>query len=85
MESRSRKELQMANTLKTLRRFRGMTQEELAKATGITSRTIMSYENDVEKLRKASYDTIDKLANALNVSVDDIFLDDVSEFLKLPS
>lgn len=63
----------MANTLKTLRRFRGMTQEELAKATGITSRTIMSYENDVEKLRKASYDTIDKLANALSVSVDDIF------------
>lgn len=75
----------MANTLKTLRRFRGMTQEELAKATGITSRTIMSYENDVEKLRKARYDTIDKLANALSVSVDDIFLDDVSEFLKLPS
>lgn len=75
----------MANTLKTLRRFRGMTQEELAKATGITSRTIMSYENDVEKLRKASYDKIDKLANALSVSVDDIFLDDVSEFLKLPS
>jgi hypothetical protein len=75
----------MANTLKTLRRFRGMTQEELAKETGITSRTIMSYENDVEKLRKASYDTIDKLANALSVSVDDIFLDDVSEFLKLPN
>lgn len=75
----------MANTLKTLRRFRGMTQEELAKLTGITSRTIMSYENDAEKLRKASYDTIDKLANALSVSVDDIFLDDVSEFLKLPN
>lgn len=75
----------MANTLKTLRRFRGMTQEELAKSTGITSRTIMSYENDAEKLRKASYDTIDKLANALSVSVDDIFLDDVSEFLKLPN
>lgn len=75
----------MANALKTLRRFRGMTQEELAKATGITSRTILSYENDVEKLRKASYDTIDKLANALSVSVNDIFLDDVSKFLKLPS
>lgn len=75
----------MANTLKTLRRFRGMTQEELAKSTGITSRTIMSYENDAEKLRKARYDTIDKLANALSVSVDDIFLDDVSEFLKLPN
>lgn len=75
----------MANTLKTLRRFRGKTQEELAKDTGITSRTIMSYESDVNNLRKASYETIEKLAGALDVSVDDIFLDDVSEFLKLPS
>lgn len=75
----------MANTLKTLRRFRGMTQEELAKETGITSRTIMSYENDVKKLRRASYEKIKNLASALDVSVDDIFLDDVSDFLKLPS
>lgn len=57
----------MANTLKTLRRFRGMTQEELAKETGITSRTIMSYENDVKKLRRASYENIKKLASALDV------------------
>ena len=71
----------MANTLKTLRRFRGMTQEELAKETGITSRTIMSYENDVKKLRRASYENIKKLASALDVSVDDIFLDNVSDFL----
>lgn len=75
----------MANTLKTLRRFRGMTQEELAKETGITSRTIMSYENDVKKLRRASYENIKKLASALDVSVDDIFLDKISDFLKLPS
>ena len=75
----------MANTLKTLRRFRGMTQEELAKETGITSRTIMSYENDVKKLRRASYENIKKLASALDVSVDYIFLFNVSDFLKLPS
>lgn len=75
----------MANTLRTLRRFRGKTQEELAKETGITSRTLASYENDINKLRKASYDKVEKLAIALEVSVDDIFLDDVSEFLKLPS
>lgn len=75
----------MANTLKTLRRFRGKTQDELAKEIGITSRTIMNYEDDVNNLRKASYETVERLANALQVSVDDIFLDDVSEFLKLPS
>lgn len=85
IKTQSRKEQYMANTLKTLRRFRGMTQEELAKETGITSRTIMSYENDVKKLRRASYEKIKKLASALDVSVDDIFLDDVSDFLKLPS
>lgn len=75
----------MASTLKTLRRFRGMTQEQLSGETGITPRTIQNYENDVTNLRKASYDKLESLAKALGVSVDDIFLDDVSEFLKLPN
>lgn len=75
----------MANTLKVLRRFRNMTQSELSEETGLTVRTIQNYEMDVSKLRKASYDNLVSLANALNVSVDDIFLDDISEFLKLPN
>lgn len=75
----------MANSLKTLRRFRGLTQEQLSKETGVTTRTIQNYENDIAKLRRANYETIKKLALALDVSVDDIFLDDISEFLKLPS
>ncbi|MET3634469.1 helix-turn-helix transcriptional regulator [Streptococcus porcorum] len=75
----------MANSLKTLRRFRGLTQEQLSKETSVTTRTIQNYENDIASLRRASYETIKKLALALDVSVDDIFLDDISEFLKLPS
>ncbi|HEL2318662.1 TPA: helix-turn-helix transcriptional regulator [Streptococcus suis] len=74
----------MANSLKTLRRFRNMTQEKLSAETGITARTIQNYESDISNLRKASYENLVSLAKALNVSVDDIFLDDVSEFLKLP-
>ncbi|MGQ7564372.1 helix-turn-helix domain-containing protein [Streptococcus suis] len=75
----------MANSLKTLRRFRNMTQEKLSAETGITARTIQNYESDISNLRKASYENLVALAKALNVSIDDIFLDDVSEFLKLPN
>ncbi|MGQ7407769.1 helix-turn-helix transcriptional regulator [Streptococcus suis] len=75
----------MANSLKTLRRFRNMTQEKLSSETGITTRTIQNYESDISNLRKASYENLEALAYALNVSVDDIFLDDISEFLKLPN
>lgn len=75
----------MANTLKMLRRFRNKTQTELSKETGITVRTIQNYETDVSNLRKASYEKLSLLAKALGVSVDDIFLDDISEFLKLPN
>ncbi|MGQ7513732.1 helix-turn-helix domain-containing protein [Streptococcus suis] len=74
----------MANSLKTLRRFRNMTQEKLSAETGITARTIQNYESDISNLRKASYENLVALAKALNVSIDDIFLDDISEFLKLP-
>lgn len=75
----------MANTLKVLRRFRNKTQRQLSDETGITVRTIQNYETDVTNLRKASYENVLSLANALNVNVDDIFLDDISEFLKLPN
>lgn len=82
---KERKENKMANTLKMLRRFRNKTQTELSKETGITVRTIQNYETDVSNLRKASYEKLSLLAKALGVSVDDIFLDDISEFLKLPN
>ena len=61
-----------------------MTQE-LSKETGITARTIQRYESSPTNLRSASYKNLVLLANALNVTVDDFFLDNVSEFLKLPN
>ena len=75
----------MTNTLKVLRRFRNKTQQELSEETGITARTIQRYESSPTNLRNASYKNLVLLANALNVTVGDLFLDNVSEFLKLPN
>ncbi|WPH40101.1 helix-turn-helix transcriptional regulator [Enterococcus faecalis] len=65
-----------------LRREKRMTQKELAKKTGITERTIINYENSIDALRNAKYSTVEKIATALGVTVDDIFLTSVSEKLK---
>ncbi|EET98409.1 predicted protein [Enterococcus faecalis T2] len=62
-----------------LRREKRMTQKELAKKTGITERTIINYENSIDALRNAKYSTVEKIATALGVTVDDIFLTSVSE------
>lgn len=60
--------------LKVLRVKADLTQEELSAKSGITARSIVEYEKDVSNLRKARYDTVEKLANALGVSIDEIFL-----------
>ncbi|WP_368552513.1 helix-turn-helix domain-containing protein [Enterococcus faecalis] len=62
-----------------LRREKRMTQKELAKQTGITERTIINYENSIDALRNAKYSTVEKIATALGVTVDDIFLTSDSE------
>ncbi len=60
--------------LKILRVKADLTQEELAEKAGVTSRTINAYEVDVNNIRKARYETLEKIANALGVQVDNIFL-----------
>lgn len=62
-----------------------MTREELASKSGVSYRTIQSYEKDVNNLRKAKYETLERIANALDISVDDIFLGHTSEKPKLKS
>lgn len=61
-------------SIKELRVLNGLSRQELADQTGLNYNTILGYENDVNKLRKASYDNLENLANALKVTVDDIFL-----------
>lgn len=75
----------MTSTLKVLRRFRNKTQQELSKETGITARTIQRYESSPTNLRSASYKNLVLLAKSLNVTVDDFFLENISDFLKLPN
>ena len=65
-------------TLKQLRALNDMSREELSQLTKLHYNTILNYENNIKALRKASYDTIEMLASALNVSVDDIFLGNAS-------
>jgi transcriptional regulator with XRE-family HTH domain len=60
------------NRLKEVRESRHMTQIELEKLSGISRVTISNIERGTQKDLKAS--TMVALANALNVSVSEIFL-----------
>lgn len=60
--------------LRVLRAKAEMSQEDLAQKAGLTSRSIGMYEADVNNLRKAKYETIAGIADALGVTVNDIFL-----------
>lgn len=61
-------------TLKQLRNLSGMSQEELGEAVGLSSRTIGTYEKDINSLKNVSYAKLQDIAKALDVSVDNIFL-----------
>lgn len=61
-------------TLRQIRREKDVTQEQLSKKTGITTRSITAYENDLNSLRNASYEYLERIAKALDIEVDDIFL-----------
>lgn len=53
--------------LKTLRRAKGLTQEELAKALKISRSTIGMYENGS---REPDYETLELIADFFNVDID---------------
>ena len=66
-------------TLKQWRGLRGYSQSKLSEKTGITERTIINYEKDVANLHNAKYSTVEKLAVALDIKVENIFLNGDSE------
>lgn len=59
--------MNFSERLKSLRKEKGMTQEELSKQASITCRQIQKYEGGVSRPRLAQ---AEKLADVLNVSVD---------------
>ncbi len=61
-------------SIRELRARKNISQAELAELTGLTARTIYVYEKDATNLRNASYSNIKKLADALDVELEEIFL-----------
>lgn len=63
----------ICSNIKNLRKSKGLTQEQLGKLVGTTGTAIMRYEKG---LRKLDYDKIAKIAEALDVSVEQLFSTD---------
>ena len=61
----------MSNKLKQRREELAMTQEELAKKSGVSRGTICALEKDENK--NATTGTLAKLAVALNIRVEELF------------
>ena len=58
--------------LKRMRVSSGMTQGELSGLSGINIKSIASYEQNPEKINKASVESVYNLADCLGCSIDDI-------------
>ena len=64
----------MGYKIKEVRENLGMSQVQLASISGISRTTIWELENGEKKVTTTR--TLERLASAMNVSVDDIFTDD---------
>lgn len=60
------------NKLMNARRNAGLSREDLARAVGISARTIERYEQGRSDLADASYKTVIDIAKKLKVKPDDI-------------
>lgn len=58
--------------LKVLRARLDLTQEKLAEKSGVSRNSIALYEVDESRLRKAELQTLERLAKALGVTVEEI-------------
>lgn len=57
-------------TIKALRESRGLSQSQLAKATGISVRTLQSYEQGQRDIYKMQLQTASRIAQALGVEIE---------------
>ena len=60
------------NSLKLQRKSAGMTQQELAKRSGVKLRMIQAYEQNYQDISKAEVGSMVKLAKALSCRVEDL-------------
>lgn len=60
------------SNLKEMRTRRGMSQSELAKASGVNVRMIQQYEQGKNDINKAAAVTVYQIARALTCGVEDL-------------
>ena len=58
--------------LKRIREAAGLSQSKLAEASGVNVRMIQYYEQGVKDINSAAAATVNKLAQALNCTVEDL-------------
>lgn len=58
--------------LKKIRLIRGFTQNEVAELSGVNIKSIAVYEQEPERINKASVETIILLAESLGCEIDDL-------------
>ena len=67
---------QFGKRIKQLRRYKNLTQEQLAETCSLSADTISLIERGINA---ASFETLEKLANSLQVAVSDLFyFDEIS-------
>lgn len=59
--------------LKTIRKYCGLTQEALAKESGVSVNTIRAYERKSKDLNKAQFDIVVRLSKALKCEASELF------------
>ena len=64
--------MEYKSRLKFMREYKGMTQAELAKRSGVSLRAIQSYEQGYKDINKAQVVTVLKISEALECNVYEI-------------
>lgn len=63
--------------IKILRKHKGLTQSELAYKSKVTLLTIQKLENGWTDPYESKYSTLMRIANALNITVEDLFKESI--------
>lgn len=60
------------SNLKRIRVLKGFTQQDVADLSGINIKSISAYEQDPEKINKASLETAAKLSDCLGCEIEEL-------------
>lgn len=58
--------------IQEIRKARGLSQRELAEASGVNVRVLQHYEQGFKDINKAAAETVKALADALGVKMEDL-------------